>query len=425
MKVHPIGLFLALGVLACSSPQTPPDEAAPPPVSAATVPQKRNAIVVVLDTLRADAARAAKTPTLDAIAARGDQVEHAWSAGTWTVPSVISLLTGMPVRQHGWDQPSGRIGQYPTFPSVPTLAETLHAEDFRTVGFFANTYLSEELGFQRGFDAWRRTPDAAMAKRVRQEVATWTDDGRYFLYIHLLGPHSPLDPSAEARARWNVEDTWFEGRGGLSIGRAKRNREEGVREAYKRAYHAAIEDTDAVLAEILAAIGPHRDDAVLVVTSDHGELLGEHGTFGHGHWLWQPLTQVPLIVEGGGSLPDHLGIAAVPDIVTTSVGVSHRWPVQRTDALPLVAQREGKLAISPDGRWKGIWDEEAHAFDLQADPAEESPREVSQALSKAKSAFEDRFPAGSASGEAIDLHPDTIESLRVLGYIDEEAEESK
>ena len=63
----------------------------------------KNAVVILVDTLRADALEQAETPVLDGLVARGDRVERAWSSGTWTAPSLVSLFTGMHVREHGWD----------------------------------------------------------------------------------------------------------------------------------------------------------------------------------------------------------------------------------------------------------------------------------------------------------------------------------
>ena len=77
-----------------------------------------------------------------------------------------------------------------------------------------------------------------------------------------------------------------------------------------------------------------------------GELLGEHDRVGHGHHVWEALTHVPFIVSRGGTVPETLSTAALPDIVTSSLGLSGPWDVTRTDALPLVSQREGKLAVA-------------------------------------------------------------------------------
>ena len=186
-------------------PASPP-QALPP---SADVPQ--HVVVILIDTLRADAFARANTPNLDALAARGLVVDRAWSTTTWTVPAVISLFTGSFVRTHGWDLPTGDMTQRPPLPAMPTLAEVLKQAGFGTHGLYANGYLAHELGFSRGFDEWKRSVDSRMALEVQQRVSTWGDPGsgdlppqRQFLYLHLLGIHSGLRPSPEAQARYGL-----------------------------------------------------------------------------------------------------------------------------------------------------------------------------------------------------------------------------
>jgi hypothetical protein len=376
----------------------------------------KNALVIVIDTARADVVAEVDTPNLDALAARGTSVERAWSSGTWTVPSVASLFTGMSVREHGWDLPAARIGQYPKLPDAPTLASVLQAAGFKTAALYANAYLSESLGFDRGFDSFTRVPDAAMLSHFSPIVMSWSDGKRHFAYVHLLGPHSPLKPSADATKKFGLEDRWVAGMG-FDVGAAKRNQEPGVRDAYARAYRAVVEDTDRVVGELVQALGPYRDDTLVVVTSDHGELLGEHGVCEHGSWVWEQLTHVPLIVDRPIELPSTLSISSVPAIVTEALGIEHRWPTpSHPDAPALVSQREGKLAIS-DGTRKTIWENgNAQSFDLSADPHEENPLAPFPELDALRSAWEARTPAGKASMDMVTLSPDTRKALRALGY---------
>ena len=406
---------------------SPPPEAAPPaPPASTSAPQ--HAVLIVIDTLRADALAEARTPHIDSLAAGGAAATRAWSAGTWTVPSVISLLTGMPVRQHGWDLPTGQLGRYPPLPEAPTLASVLQGAGFGTFGAYCNPYLAEDLGFDRGFDAWVRSSDAALPDRFAREVqATWDDGRRHFAYLHLIGPHSPLKPSPEAQARWGVEDRWLDDGRGFGIGAAKRDKEPGVRPAYAAAYRAVIEDTDARIGEILAALGPHRAETLVVLTSDHGEVLGEHDKVGHGTMLWEPLTHVPLIVDRGTLPAPVLSTLAVPDLITTALGVRHAWPTAATAqaALPLVAQREGDVALSPDGQQKGIWtDGTLSVYDLAADPGELTPLAdpaPAQALEAARTRWEAGISPGQVDpeGGAVHLHPDVIRELQALGYLGE------
>jgi len=389
----------------------------------------KNAVVILVDTLRADALEQAETPVLDGLVARGDRVERAWSSGTWTAPSLVSLFTGMHVREHGWDygfrgSRRHRPQAFPLIPAVPTLGRVLNEAGFRTTGIFASRILGWELGFEGGFERWQRSVDRQIPRLVREEVARWRPDERNFLYVHLMGPHQPLRPSAEAAARWDIVESLESHPLGLSLHWARKLSPEewlaGV-DLYRRGYWAVVEDTDARIGEILEALGPHLDDSLVVVTSDHGEMLGEHFLFGHRRWLLEPLTQIPLIAVGAGPLPETLTLAAVPDLVTRTLGVEHEWPVRVDGEEPLVAQRQGAFALSPDGRFKGIWRSDRSVYDvydLVQQPLEtQSQREHAPLLEAERRAFEERVPAGSVSERSVREGDEIEDALRELGYV--------
>ena len=218
---------------------------APTPPAPAHVP-RRNVLFVVIDTLRADAVQTARTPVLDELAKSGDSVDNVWSAGTWTVPSMISAFTGMSVRQHGWNREPGNVKHFPAIPEAPLLAEVLQGKGYRTHAVVSNAFIDPRLGFDRGFDRFDRMTDAQAPERVRKAVENWQHDGdKQFLYVHLLGPHSPLRPEEATRTHYDVDASWMEThRLGLLIGEAKRNQKPGARQAYRDAYHAVVEDTD-------------------------------------------------------------------------------------------------------------------------------------------------------------------------------------
>lgn len=378
-------------------------------------------MIILIDTLRADTVAAARTPHIDALAAGGVSVQRCWAASTWTVPSTISLMTGMPVRQHGWDLASARIGKYPPLPPTPTLAEVLQDAGIATTGYYANPYLAEALGFDRGFDSWKRSVDNHIPEQLRGEVRrSWGDGRRHFAYLHLFGAHSPLRPSEAARKRWGVDEKWIDPKRGFLIEIAKRNQLDGADEAYRAGYHAVVEDLDGLVGQILDALGDHRERTMVILTSDHGELLGEHDVFAHGTHVWEPLTHVPLFVHGGHtSLPETLGITAIPALVTSALGVEHAWPTAPDAALPLVSQREGLLALSTDGRTKGIWHDGLQVYDVVVDPGEEhriAGREAE--FETARAEWEAAIPVGTRMEPAVLLSEEMIEELKALGYVD-------
>jgi membrane-anchored protein YejM (alkaline phosphatase superfamily) len=380
-------------------------------------------LLILIDTLRADSLEKASTPNIDLLSDSGTSAQHAWSAGTWTMPSMLSLFTGMSVRRHGWDEPSGRIGHYPILAQYPTLPEVLQEAGFETTAFYANPYLSEDLGTERGFDTYQRSADSRIPKQFEEHVRDSWGEGRHFAYLHLLGPHSPLRPSEAARRRWAVDKKWLNDKRGFGIGAAKRNREKGVREAYRAAYHAVIEDTDQRVGEIVQGLGQHRDNTWIVLTSDHGELLGEHNLVGHGSHVYQALTHVPFVVvpprgQDPIDLPKNLANTVLPDLACRLLELHCEWPSKLSAPLPMVSQREGQVALSPDGTQKATWTPTPQQYNLANDPGEQSPMPLSPALAQAHANWLAQTPQGQPSTVQIEIDSEAAERLQALGYVE-------
>jgi len=389
-----------------------------------------NVVFILVDTFRADVMEAVETPNLDAMSERGQRVAHAWSPSTWTAPSMISMFTGQHVRQSGWDFPfpSMMVHHTRSYPPIPeetqTLAEVLRASGYQTAGIWGNPLVNRDLGLERGFQTWRRSRDRAMAGKVRGLVSNWRPEQPEFLYLHMFGGHNPLRPSKKARARWLTDTAYMVPGKGMRIKPAREDAGHG--EAYTRLYNGIVEDIDHRIGLVLDALGPHRSSTLIVVTSDHGELLGEHGQYGHSRWVWQQLSHVPLVVEGGPRLPDPFPNAGLADYITDAVGIDHPWPVQWDEPGPLVTQREGKLAYSEDGTLRGLWDPElfgevAQVYDLADDPTEEQPLEAqAQAFAEKRAAWEAAIPGHTLEAIEGAMDAETLSALEALGYMDED-----
>jgi len=419
----------ALVALTACDPDTPanvgfinPD--APPPT--------RDVVLVVVDTLRADAVKRSLTPTLDRLATDGMDVPHAWSPSTWTAPSTLSLMVGAHVHEHGWDMPFPRhmeaAGQsYPTLDDYPTLAEVLQSMGYETRGVFANPLLSRKLGWERGFDSWKGIPDRQMSGYVREVVDDLGSDDPLFLYVHLIGPHQPLKPSTEARQRWGVKRSTVDtSPKGIRIENLYGPKRKELRDQYVRAYYAEVEDTDRRLKHILSALGSRQRDALVIVTSDHGELLGEHQLWGHDDSVWNALTHVPMIVWGGDhpALPETLSTAAIPDLVTRSLGIPATWPLSVEDPPILVSQREGYLAVSGDGNVRGVWAPGDNGFlgawNVEEDPSEEKvvgDFSTNAAVHMHRYRWQSITPEGKRETLDRDLDEETQKLLEELGYM--------
>ena len=397
---------------------------------------KQHVVLIVVDTLRGDKVEAARTPNMDRLAFWGDSAERAWSTSSWTAPSMMSMFSGATVREHGWDFPfpddlPDLKTSYPPMADMPLLAEVLSEAGFATTGFYNNPLLGRGLGFERGFDMFVRSRDNKVARLVQSHVESADRSKRQFLYVHLFGTHQPLVISAPAAERHGIARAPDSNKGkakkGYSLGYA-RNGGQAEQDTYRTAYLADLEDIDVAIGDILEAADWIADDAVIVVTSDHGELLGEHDLWGHGAYLWEPLTHVPMIVKGGGDLPDAVSIAAVPSIVTTAVGVSAEWPTTVSTPLPLASQREGKLALLAGTHDKVLWNSSSpqargEVYDLQTDPYESSAllADAAQAVvdpAELRQSWESRVPARQL--EAVDgpIDAETMQVLEALGYVE-------
>lgn len=406
----------------------------PPTATPASVPpgKKRHALVLVVDTFRADAVETAKTPNLDKLAQEGDRVAHAWSPSTWTAPSVMSMFTGMSLRQHGWNFPfpnkmRKRGETYPRMrEDTPTLAEVLFNAGFHTEGWYANPFLGHDMGYDRGFGRWTTTRDGTAARKLKRSVKGWEDGERHFVYIHLFGPHMPLAPRGDAAERWKVDASLANKRGSYSF-RRFRPGQTAREENYRRAYHAVVEQVDRNVGRILRALGDHRDDTAIFLTSDHGELLGEHDVWGHGEYVWEQLTHVPFYAVGAGDLPDTLTTASLPALVTGSLGVEHDWPTAADASLPLVSQRGKKFTMSLDGRHKAVWDAKALAdqggvgvYDLTLDPSEGSPL-VDPPFDplEVRAAWEASTGDHQVAAQEGEMGDELLDMLDELGYVED------
>jgi hypothetical protein len=395
-----------------------------------------HAVVIVVDTLRADALEQAATPTLDGLVQRGARVARAWSDGTWTGPSLVSLFTGMHVREHGWDFDFGgdrrtRPLAFPPIPDTPTLAEVLRRAGFETTGIFASRVLTFPVGFDRGFKRWRRTVDERVPDLVAEQVAGWREGQRHLLYLHLMGPHEPLRPSTEAAHRWGLAAALAEHPRGFDTRWVRSPPAEGWPErldTYRRAYFAVVEDSDARIGRILEALGPHLERSLVVVTADHGEMLGENLQLGHAAGVDESLTHIPLLALNAGALPARLNLAAVPDLITRRLGIEHSWSVQLGAAQPLVSQREGALALSEDGRWKGVWDREGEltVSDLERPGLDDAElRERAPELEQLRRRFEQRVAEGRLERPQRPAEPEVLEALQALGYVESEPDSDR
>jgi len=485
----------------------------PPPVNILSEARPPNLLLVVLDTVRADRVTPYDydrdtTPCLTRLASEGMLFEQAISAAPWTLPSHSSIFTGQFPSVHRTTRDHQFLNR-----SIPTLAERLRERGYDTVGFSANPFVSPFNGLQRGFrdftmvggvaeptqDPFRRhavfgallswlgdpepLPDKGgglenrMARRWLDDHMRTTPRRPFFMFVNYLEAHLPYAPAAGPRTRFApgpvrpliaplVTQSFSVFALYRMIALASSMQPDDYRQISDY-YDASVASDDARLEELIQDFERRGllDDTVVIVTSDHGENLGEHGgLLDHVLSVHQTLLHVPLIVRHPASFPKGLryrGVVSTVSIFPTlleEAGATPAagWPpavpsLPRTLATPpppfVVSEYElpivemtGLAEVAPerdveefavrqraiqDGRHKLIVrsDGGESFFDLARDPGERMPLPDSDAaaapLRAALATWVASLPMPveqqQADHRAVD--PETLRSLRALGYV--------
>ncbi|HEX9304251.1 MAG TPA: sulfatase-like hydrolase/transferase [Thermoanaerobaculia bacterium] len=262
-------------------------------------------VLITIDTLRYDAlgftgnARVA-TPNLDRVAREGIVFSNAHAHNVMTLPSHVNILTGLYPYQHGVRNNQG----FRLAPRIPTLATFLKARGYATGAFIGAFPLDARFGLSRDFDVYdQRYPqganeyDFAVAERSGQEVVAaarqWRTSvrGPSLLWVHLYDCHSPYRPPAPFDQQYAGDP-----------------------------YLGEVAGVDAALEPLLADLRTGASGArLLIVTSDHGEALGDHGEKAHGLFAYETTLHVPLLLWNPGVLPPRVEkrLARHVDIVPT------------------------------------------------------------------------------------------------------------
>lgn len=332
-----------------------------------------NVVLVVLDTVRGldtVPADGTLTPTVASLAAAGAEYRRAFASAPWTLPSHAGLLTGTYTSRHDTHGANPRLDE-----GLATLPEAFAGAGYETRALSNNTWIGDEFGFDRGFDTfrhvWRKPANAAVGappeerddgwrtratEDLRAEETTdlaldWLAGGReepFFLFLNYIDAHFEYAPPAEyvadrlpegcdcERAAEILEDPRAYDAGAVTL----TDEERSVLRALYRGEIAYLDDTIGRLVEGLRAAGAW-EDTLLVVTSDHGENVGDNGFVGHQYDLSDTLLHVPLVVAGG-AFDDVFGGA-----------VDEERLVQLTDLAPTLLDATGIDAPAAREQFQG------------------------------------------------------------------------
>ena len=441
----------------------------------AAADREGDVLLVTIDTLRSDFVSAygapfESTPHLDALAREGVLLERHHAVISLTAPSHLSMFTGLLPTEHGLRRNGPEIPA-----ALPFLPEVLQRAGYRTGAFVGANIMKRSAGFARGFEVFddemtdpelvrgfvHERPASEVVERAIAFVRD-ADERPTFLWVHLYDPHEPyqaeerwLRPEAEARAVYAAQ---------LEPSELV---DEGTQLAWRRGYEAEVHATDHELGRLLEAWDRNGRGrrGLVVVTSDHGQGLGEHDYGGHGFHLYQEQLLVPFVARMRGRLPASRRVAApttaldLARTVVELVGVDplglqggslvallagdseagrpallaerREWTdkdIGRRDEIQrLIEAKAGRpggsfaeqvVLVRPP--WKFLWtaDGGRELYDLERDPAELANLAADRAdLVEAFAAEVEAWRASVEAGKVDEeLSEETLQMLQALGY---------
>jgi hypothetical protein len=420
---------------------------------AAPLFRKPGVVFVIMDTVRQDHLSLCgydrpTSPTLERLARAGAAYTcRAYAPGSWTLPSHASFFTGKDPVEHGAhelvervEDPSGtKLPTAPLGKELPTLAEQMRDRGFQTVLVAANPVVGKGSGLSRGFDHARTAKgfhdfdeddQIEIVKKMMRKLKPW--GGPLFLTVNLVEAHQRwakvpakipwLRPQRELF--WRNEqpaNPWYRWFRGLYTDAEKAEFLAGLRDSYDWGVYRE-DRTLGKLLKVLRASGWCGDDCRVVITSDHGEFLGEHGLIDHGFYVWEPNSRVHLmVVNGPDRLPEPISAVHAFHLVRDGALPDELAPI-RTPAWTHVRRyvHSGGTAFGSvsSALWEGTtkqvkMDGRAWTFDLATDPREERP---SAGVTPAFEAWADAaVRAGTPSG---DPDEEMTAMLKAAGYLE-------
>jgi choline-sulfatase len=399
-------------------------------------PQPSNVILITIDTVRADhvgcyGAVDVKTPTLDGLARDGLVFERAISQVPLTWPSHAAILTGTYPYQNGVQDFTGQ----PLDPRFRSVAQVFKQQGYATGAVVSAFVLDRSWGLGRGFDFY---DDAFSAETFRQKDIGLVDRKAgesvsraiawlrpkshrpFFFWLHLYDPHSPYDPPEPFRTQYKTHP-----------------------------YDGEIAYADHELGRLIVWLKQNQlyDRTAIVLLSDHGESLGDHGEKEHGFFVYDSTVHIPLIVKPpagsgfrGGRVSRPVETVAIAPTLIRLAGMKEE--VQKQFAVADLlgtgersedqAYSESFYSFSSFGwsplhalrtsRYHYIEAPERELYDVVADPQEKNNLAAQQTATVA--VLEDKLQSllrqnpfkPQESGDA-GLNPDALEKLRALGYV--------
>jgi arylsulfatase A-like enzyme len=339
--------------------------------------ERLNVLLISLDSTRQDLLSSygaefaqvpdmATSPVLDRIAEQGVLFEDAYASSSWTLPSHVSLFTGVPDVVHGVDLDAHRLDD-----SLTTLAEVLSRHGYRTAGFYSGPYLGPSFGLGRGFERYEACygpeltgaadrltesdgdmadgaaalapPDLLSLLQSKGEAelelehashrdvssdyvtdaaldeikAAAAGDEPFFVFAHYFDPHydyippEPFDRRFDPDYEGSIDGTDFFSNPAISTfdttlpsGRRRVVDERGL-EHIRALYAGELAWTDSEIGRLIGGLDELGlgESTLVIIVADHGDEFFEHGGIGHRRTLFEEVVRVPLILRLPETLP--------------------------------------------------------------------------------------------------------------------------
>jgi arylsulfatase A-like enzyme len=422
--------------------------------------KRPNIILMTLDTTRADRLscygyKRKTSPNLDKLAEESVLYTQAIAPSSWTLPSHASLFTGKFTTSHGarYD-PEGPLRLNEVIQASPiyrarglaqdelTLAEILKNEGYVTAAVVGGPWMKRIFGLDKGFDFYDDSEissyNGRLAEQVTASAVTWIKQSRkkdFFLFLNYFDPHAPCIPPEGFMTAFLAKD--------IKSYEKQLSKEED-RELQNALYDAEILYMDDHIGQLLKELKGYNlyENTWIIVTADHGELLGEHGKFGHGQYLYQEELHIPLFMKHpGGEVPasqssvrvqltDILPIILKRLEIPVPSGIQGDVPPQTSH--PILAEVYPLPLDSNDGDWRAIfegdfkfiWNSKGRhqLFNLANDPAEtvnlaeRESRRAARMLSE-MNRYLLKLPGPGPATPPKELDENTRKALKSLGYV--------
>lgn len=377
---------------------------------------KYNVLLISIDTLRSDHlgcyGSKQKTPNIDAFAGKSVLFENVISQIPLTLPSHCTILTGLYPHEHGVLNNEAYILP----PRVKTLAELFQANGYATGAVIGSFSLDSTFGLNQGFSSYDDRigtgHDPETARYLERRAATVWSLGKewmkaqkrpWFCFLHFFDPHTGYNPP----------------------------------EPYPQTYDGEIAYTDSVIGQVLSE--QDLASTVIVILSDHGESLGEHGESSHGVFLYDATLKVPLMIHVPGAPPARVkSLARLVDVTPTIAALAglHNLPAFSGESLiPMLHGQDRTLLAfsetyytnllmgwaplravrSATAKW--IQAPKPELYDLLHDPGEQKNLYGDKTVPKNFETEMARHGKAKSGAAEANIDPETREKLASLGYV--------